>query len=77
MTSGNLGIYNSYKREEAMEEVRSTPFSVDEDVELDLSGEKPEPRTFTPEDHQRYAELRKLITEKKKQYKEQENGNTK
>ena len=64
MTSGNLGIYNSYKREEAMEEVRSTPFSVNQDAELDLSGAKPQGRTFTPEDHQRYAELRKINSRK-------------
>lgn len=62
MTSGNLGIYNSYKREEAMEEVRSTPFSVDQEPMV----EQPQGRTFTPEDHQRYAELRRLIAEKKK-----------
>jgi len=77
MTSQNLGIYNSYKREEAMEEVRSTPFAIDEDVELGLTKEKPEPHTFTPEDHQRYAQLRKLIEDKKKQYNKEENVNTK
>ncbi len=58
MISDNLGIYNSYKRAKAMEEVRTTPFSVEAQPQV----QQPQGRTFTPEDHQRYEELRRSLS---------------
>lgn len=62
MISQSLGIYRAYKREEAMEEVRSTPFSDEVEPQMDQS----QGRTFTPEDQKRYSDLRKIIAEKEK-----------
>ncbi len=53
MISQSLGIYRAYKREEAMEEVRSTPFSDEVEPQMDKS----QGRTFTPEDQKRYSDL--------------------
>ena len=66
MISDNLGIYNSYKRAKAMEEVRSTPFSFPQVNNSPEMGGDEETKRFTPEDHKRYEELRRRMSVKRR-----------
>ena len=66
MISDNLGIYNSYKRAKAMDEVRSTPFSSPQVNNSPEMGGDEETKKFTPEDHKRYNELRRRMSIKRR-----------
>ena len=66
MISDNLGIYNSYKRAKAMDEVRSTPFSSPQVNNSPEMGGNEETKRFTPEDHKRYEELRRRMSVKRR-----------
>ncbi len=66
MISDNLGIYNSYKRAKAMDEVRSTPFSPPQAESSPEMGGDDKTKKFTPEDHKRYNELRRRMSIKRR-----------